>query len=227
MSETPPISDDSAKNYPVPSVRRLPLYLRLLRQFSEQGRRHVSCTHIAERLGLGTVQVRKDLAMTRIVGRPKIGYQLPELIDAIESFLGWKEATGAILVGVGSLGSAILGYQDFKSHGLNIVAALDADPSKIGQRIHGHEVLPIDRIAQIVEETGSAVGIVTVPAIAAQQVTHQLVQAGILAIWNFSPVTLEVPEQIILENVRFVDSLAVLSQRLHQQRIVDADEGNN
>jgi len=216
---------DTAKNYPVPSVRRLPLYLRLLRQLNVQGRKSVSCTHIAEHLGLGTVQVRKDLAMTGIVGRPKIGYQLPDLIDAIESFLGWKDAADALLVGVGSLGSAILGYDDFKSHGLNIVAAFDADPTKIGQRIHGRQVLPLAQLAERVAATHARIGIVTVPAAAAQDVTNQLVGVGIRAIWNFSPVTLEVPERLIVENVRFVDSLAVLSQRLHQLHQPAGDGG--
>lgn len=207
---------DSAKNYPVPSVRRLPLYLRLLRQLNARGTRHVSCTHIAERLSLGTVQVRKDLAMTGIVGRPKVGYPLPELIDAIETFLGWKEATPAILVGIGSLGSAILGYEDFRSHGLDIVAALDADPRKIGQFVHGRQVLPLDELPRRAAETAARIGIVTVPAAAAQDVTNRFLRAGIRAIWNFSPATLEVPQGVIVENVRFVDSLAVLSQRLHQ-----------
>ncbi|HLA84866.1 MAG TPA: redox-sensing transcriptional repressor Rex [Thermoguttaceae bacterium] len=208
-----------AKTYPVPSVRRLPLYLRLLRQLHAQGRKSVSCTHIAEHLGLGTVQVRKDLAMTRIVGRPKIGYQVPELIDAIESFLGWKTATRAILVGVGSLGSAILGYQDFRSHGLDVVAVFDADSKKVGLSIHGKQVLPLDQLAAHAAETGARIGIVTVPAVAAQEVTNRLVQAGLRAIWNFSPATLEVPPSIIVENVRFVDSLAVLSQRLNQRTV--------
>lgn len=207
---------DSAKNYPVPSVRRLPLYLRLLRQLNAQGRKSVSCTHIAEHLGLGTVQVRKDLAMTGIVGRPKIGYPVPGLIGAIESFLGWKDATAALLVGVGSLGSAILGYQDFRSHGLDIVAAFDMDPARVGQSVHGKQVLPLSQLAQRAAETRARIGIVTVPAAAAQDVTNQLIGAGVRAIWNFSPATLEVPAQIIVENVRFVDSLAVLSQRLHQ-----------
>jgi len=207
---------DTAKNCPVPSVRRLPLYLRLLRQLNAEGRTSVSCTHIADHLGLGTVQVRKDLAMTGIVGRPKIGYQLPDLIDAILSFLGWKTATGALLVGVGSLGSAILGYEDFRSHGLDIVAAFDANPAKIGRRVHGVEVLPIDQLTERAAETSAQIGIVAVPAGAAQDVTDRLVRCGIRAVWNFSPATLEVPPRIILENVRFVDSLAVLSQRLHQ-----------
>ncbi len=205
-----------AKSYPVPSVRRLPLYLRLLRQLNAQGRDAVSCTYIAEDLGLGTVQVRKDLAMTGIVGRPKVGYPVPALIDAIESFLGWDHATVALLVGVGGLGSAILGYEDFKSHGLNIVVAFDVDPMKIGRRVHGKDVLPMEALAERAAQIRALVGIVTVPAAAAQEVTGQLVRAGIRAIWNFSPVNLEVPDSVVVQNVRFVDSLAVLSQRLNQ-----------
>jgi redox-sensing transcriptional repressor len=208
---------DSARSHPVPSVRRLPLYLRLLRQLNSEGRAEVACTYIANHLGLGSVQVRKDLAMTGIVGRPKVGYPVPKLIDAIESFLGWKDANNAVLVGVGGLGSAILGYRDFRSHGLNVVAAFDADPRKIGRPVHDVEVLPMDQLAERAAGSNVRIGIVTVPATAAQDVAHRLVRAGIQAVWNFSPATLEVPENVVVENVRFVDSLAVLSQRLHQR----------
>jgi redox-sensing transcriptional repressor len=208
---------DSAKNRPIPSVRRLPLYLRLLRQLHSEGRAEVACTYIANHLGLGSVQVRKDLAMTGIVGRPKVGYPVPKLIDAIESFLGWKDANNAVLVGVGGLGSAILGYRDFRSHGLNIVAAFDTDPRKIGHPVHDVEVLAMDQLTRRTAQCNARIGIVTVPAGAAQEVADQVVRAGIQAVWNFSPATLEVPEGVIVENVRFVDSLAVLSQRLHQR----------
>jgi redox-sensing transcriptional repressor len=190
------------------------LYLRLLRQLESEGREAVSCTHIAEGLGLGTVQIRKDLAMTGIVGRPKVGYPVPDLIDAIESFLGWKEATRALLVGAGSLGSAILGYDEFKSHGLDVVAAFDANPDKTARKVHGMAVLPMDQLAECVAREHVKIGIITVPAAAAQEVTDRLVGCGIPAIWNFSPANLEVPEQVVVENVRFIDSLAVLSQRL-------------
>ncbi|HBO45175.1 MAG TPA: redox-sensing transcriptional repressor Rex, partial [Planctomycetaceae bacterium] len=115
MWEKHPMRADPSRNYPVPSVRRLPLYLRLLRELQSNQRETVSCTHIAESLGMGTVQIRKDLAMTGIVGRPKVGYPVGGLIDAIESFLGWTETTNAVLVGAGSLGGAILGYDEFRS----------------------------------------------------------------------------------------------------------------
>jgi redox-sensing transcriptional repressor len=205
-----------AQDYPVPSVRRLPQYLRLLREWNAQGREAVSCTQIAEALALGTVQVRKDLAMTDVVGRPKIGYPVPALVEAIESFLGWNHATAAVVVGAGGLGSAILGYEDFKRHGLNIVVAFDVDPIKIGHRIHGKDVLPVEALAEQVARIGALIGIITVPAAAAQEVADELVRAGVRAIWNFSPTNLEVPDSVVVQNVRFVDSLAVLSQRLHQ-----------
>ncbi|NLE36568.1 MAG: redox-sensing transcriptional repressor Rex [Pirellulaceae bacterium] len=207
---------DSSRNYPVPSVRRLPLYLRLLRELRSQGRETISCTHIAESLGLGIVQIRKDLAMTGIVGRPKVGYFVHDLINAIESFLGWTKTTDAVLVGAGSLGSAILGYDEFRSHGLRIVAAFDAAPEKIGRHVRGVKILAMGELPERVAQTGARIGIVTVPAMAAQEVAESLILAGIRAVWNFSPATLEVPARLVVENVRFVDSLAVLSQRLCQ-----------
>ena len=211
------MSTDTVRGFPIPSVRRLPLYLRLLRELRADGHEAVSCTQISESLGQGTVQVRKDLAITGIVGRPKIGYQVPELVDAIETFLGWKNTRDAFLVGAGSLGSALLGYDGFQESGLNIVAAFDSDPSKIGTRIHDKEVLDWEVFHDLVQRMHVLIGILTVPAHAAQEVTNAMVLAGIRAIWNYTPATLEVPPAIVVEDVRLSSSLATLSSRLTRQ----------
>lgn len=207
---------DTVKGFPIPSVRRLPLYLRLLRELRADGHEAVSCTQISESLDLGTVQVRKDLAMTGIVGRPKIGYQIPELINAIETFLGWKNTRDAFLVGAGSLGSALLGYEGFQDSGLNIVAAFDADPAKIGTRIHDKEVLAWDTFHDLAQRMHILIGILTVPADVAQEITNAMILAGIRAIWNYTPAKLEVPPSIVVEDVRLSSSLAALSSRLTQ-----------
>src|SRR5512135_127531 len=113
---------DASKSMPLPSIRRLPLYLRFLKQLRSRGREVVSCTHISRELGLVSTQVRKDLAMTGIVGKPKVGYDVPALVSAIEGFLGWNNSRDAFVVGVGGLGSALMGYEGFTQYGLNIVA---------------------------------------------------------------------------------------------------------
>ena len=205
---------ETVKGFPIPSVRRLPLYLRLLRELRSQGHDSVSCTQIAENLDQGTVQVRKDLAITGIVGRPKVGYQIPELIDAIETFLGWKNTRDAFLVGAGSLGSALLGYEGFSDSGLNIVAAFDTNPEIIGTRIHDKEVLAWDSFHDLAHRMHILIGILAVPADVAQEVTNAVILAGIRAIWNYTPAKLEVPPTIVVEDVRLSSSLAMLSSRL-------------
>ncbi|MDI9585266.1 MAG: redox-sensing transcriptional repressor Rex [Acidobacteriota bacterium] len=199
---------------PVPALRRLPSYLRLLRTLQGLGREVVSCTHIAEELGLQPTQVRKDLQATGIAGRPKVGYPVQALIDAIEDTLGWRNATEAFLVGAGNLGSALLGYRGFAESGLEIVAAFDVDPAKVGTEIHGKAVLHLDKFADLVRRMHVHIGIITTPGEQAQEVADLMVRSGIKAIWNFAPADITVPDPVILENVSLSASLAVLSNRL-------------
>lgn len=208
------MATESIKVAPLPSVRRLPTYLRFLQTLKARGRDVVSCTHIAEALGLVSIQVRKDLAITGIVGKPKVGYHVAELIGSIEEFLGWKNTTDAFLVGAGSLGSALLGYDGFKEFGLNLVAAFDNNPAKVGTQIHGREVFALERMHDLALRMHVLIGVLTVPAAAAQDVANYMVLSGIRAIWNYTPVSLEVPETIVVEDVKLSASLAVLSSRL-------------
>jgi redox-sensing transcriptional repressor len=206
--------DDSGKVAPLPSVRRLPAYLRLLQSLRANGREVVSCTHIGKELDLVSTQVRKDLAVTGIVGKPKVGYNVPALISAIEGFLGWGSAQDAFLVGVGSLGRALLGYQGFQEYGLRLVAGFDIEPAKIGREVHGKKVFALEQLADLTAEMNVRIGVLTVPAAAAQYCAKLMVQAGIRAIWNYTPATLEVPPTVIVEDVKLSASLAVLSSRL-------------
>jgi len=199
---------------PLPTVRRLPAYLRLLYLLQARGRDVVSCTHIAEELGLVSVQVRKDLAAIGVVGRPKIGYQLPVLITAIRDFLGQNNVSEAFLAGAGCLGAALLGYEGFKEYGLNIVAGFDVNPAKIGKPIHGKEILALEKLPDLARRMHVLIGILAVPAAAAQDVANLMVLSGMRAIWNYTPVELEVPDIVIVEDVKLAASLAVLSSRL-------------
>lgn len=200
----------------VPTIRRLPSYLLLLRQLRGQGRQSVSSTAIADELALDRTQVRKDLAVTGIVGKPKVGYEVTNLIEAIESFLSWNDLADAVLVGTGNLGSALLGYRGLAREGFNIAAAFDVDPAKIGTTIHKRQVLPLAELAAFAATNGILIGILTVPAEAAQGVANLLVRSHIRAIWNFTPVKLDVPPHVVVENVELLSSLAVLSSRLAQ-----------
>lgn len=199
------------KQYPHPSIRRLPSYLRLLRQLREDGEQKVSCTHIARELDLDSTQVRKDLALTGITGRPRIGYDLSPLIAAIETFLGWNRSTDAYLVGCGNLGHALIGYDNFRRCGLCIAAAFDSAPDKVGQDIFGRTVHALDELPAMAAANGVRMGILAVPAAAAQAAAEVMVAGGIVGIWNFAPAKLDLPEEVAVENVELVSSLAVLS----------------
>jgi len=207
---------DATRSYPLASVRRMPQYLRVLREMKAAGRSVVSCTHIADALQLGAVQVRKDLAMTGIVGKPKVGYLTDELIGSIENFLGWQNTHDAFLVGVGSLGRALMGYPGLEESGLRIVAGFDVDPAKVGTQVHGREVFHLDRLYDLCQRMHVLIGILTVPAAAAQDAANMMVFAGIKAIWNYTPVQLETPPSVVVEDVRLTASLAVLTSRLRQ-----------
>jgi redox-sensing transcriptional repressor len=188
------------------------------------GKAVVSCTHIANELKLDPVQVRKDLQYTGIVGSPRIGYPIPALIEAIENSLGWGNLREAFLVGAGSLGTALLGYEGFKECNLNIVAAFDLDASKVGKTVHGRLVLPIEKLADLARRMHIHIGILAVPAEAAQQVADTMLAGDIRAIWNFAPVVLQVPPGTIVENTQLYTSLAVLTARLTEAVIKEREE---
>jgi redox-sensing transcriptional repressor len=186
--------------------------------------RQVSCSTIGRDLNLVPVQVRKDLQYTGIVGKPKTGYSVPELILAIESFLGWNNVNEAFLAGAGNLGTALLGHERFSRFGLQIVAAFDTDPRKIGQWIHGKAVLPLDKLSDLAKRMSIHLGIITAPAEEAQSVADEMVKGGILAIWNFAPVRLKLPAGTIVHNEDLYSSLASLSWKLARRFKVPIQE---
>lgn len=211
MTATLPAQPDAV---PEPTLRRLPLYHRLLKDLQAKGSERVSCTDIGAELVFDPTQVRKDLEFTGVAGRPRIGYQIPELVEGIERFLGWNNTNEAFLVGAGNLGAALMGYKRFPEYGLNIIAAFDSDPLKIDCPIHGKEVLPLSKLPNLARRMHVLIGVITVPDAAAQEVADLMVAGGILAIWNFAPAQLRVPEHVIVHNEDLYCSLASLSQKL-------------
>lgn len=201
------------------TLHRIPLYLNYLRSLPEGGSENISATAIAEALGLNDVQVRKDLAQVSSGGRPKIGYVTKRLIADIEEFMGYNDTRSAIVAGAGNLGRALFSYGGFSEYGLELVAAFDVDASLIGTRIAGKPVLSFDRMRDLCQRMKIRIGIITVPADAAQQVCDQMVESGILAIWNFAPAHLNVPEGVLVRYENIACSLAVLAKRLNDKLI--------
>jgi len=195
-------------------LKRLPVYLSYLRSLPENGTPYISATALANALGMGEVQVRKDLALVSDGGRPKIGYFRESLIEDISQFLGYDNTTDAILVGAGKLGQALLGYGGFEAYGLNILAAFDVNPASTETR---KPILPMEELDAFCRANQILMGIITVPAQCAQQVCDQMISCGIKAIWNFAPIHLDVPDNILVQHENMATSLAVLSMHLQVQ----------
>ena len=197
-------------------LKRLPGYLSYLKSLPDTAPDHISATTLANALGMGQVQVRKDLALVSDGGRPKIGYPRKRLIEDIEQFLGYHNTTDAVLIGAGKLGQALMGYQGFDEYGLNILAAFDVNPNLSAEEV-GKPVYHIDQLEQFCRANGVLMGIITVPAEHAQGVADRLIAGGIKGIWNFAPVHLDVPMGILVQNMNMATSLAVLSVHLKAQ----------
>ena len=161
------------------------------------------------------MQVRKDLSViSTVAGKPKLGFEIADLIGDINRILGYDNVTDAVLVGAGGLGSALAGYDGFRHYGLNIVAVFDSDPERIDKAVNGIRVFDAEQIRHLVRRLNVLIGIICVPKGAAQQVADELIEGGVRAIWNFAPVHLNVPENIAVKNEDMAASLAILSKRL-------------
>ena len=198
-------------------LKRLPGYLTYLKSLPEDGPANISATALAAALSMGEVQVRKDLALVSDGGRPKVGYLRENLIADIEQFLGYDNTTEAVLIGAGKLGRALLGYSGFAEYGLNIVAAFDANDTLIGTTKGGKPIMQLSRLGEVCQRCKIKIGIITVPAEQAQGVCDLLISNGILAIWNFAPKHLNVPDHILVQNENMAASLALLCKHLNEQ----------
>lgn len=206
------------KSFSKNQLQRYPIYLKYFKQLSDEGVEDISSPKIAKELGYSEEQIRKDLqAVSDEAGRPKKGRNLHQLIDTLESFLGYRDSTSAVVVGTGHLGGALLNYPNFEEMGLTILAGFDVDPGKIGTKIGGKEIFALDKLPNLLPRLNAHIVIVTVPAQAAQGVVDLAIKSGALAIWNFAPTHINVPEGIVIETVNLASSLAVLSHRLNSE----------
>lgn len=199
---------------PAPAVRRLSLYLRQLEDFRAADRPTVSSRQLGEALGLSDAQVRKDLAYFGQFGRPGIGYRVDELIPRFRTILGTDKTTNVLLVGVGNLGRALIAYRGFSKRGFEVVAVFDKDVAKVGQTVVGQPPLtiqPLSELSKSVRKHSIRVGILAVPAPAAQSVADEMIAAGIRGILNFAPVTIQVGPGVSIAAVDLAVHLEQLS----------------
>jgi redox-sensing transcriptional repressor len=208
------------KVYKIPeaTVVRLSIYSRQLHYLKDAGVETVSSEEIANSVGVSSAQVRKDLAYFGEFGTRGVGYRVEELLGYLTKILGLDQIWNIVIVGAGKLGSALALYQGFRERGFTISAILDSDENKVGECLSDIIIEPMDVLETRVKEHGINIGIITVPAVNAQDVTDRLVQAGVTAILNFSPRVLKVPADIILRNVDLSVNLKVLSFNLSYNR---------
>ena len=208
---------DTGKEISKATIARMPLYLRFLQEENSKGEKYISSTVIAQNISVSSVLVRKDLALVSSQsGRPRLGFAVSRLIVDIEKFLGYDNLSVAVVVGAGGLGRAFLGYEGFKSNGLNVLAAFDVDKALVGNTVADKPILHLDELEDFVKENQVKIGIITVPKHAAQEVLNRLVGAGIKAVWNFAPAPLRAPKDIVLKTEDLAASLAMLAGQLYK-----------
>lgn len=196
-----------------PAIRRMPTYLHKLMLMYNQHEEYVSTSVLAKYMSIDSIVVRKDLELTGITGYRGVGYKVGELIEAIRSYLGWDKWTRACLVGAGSLGSALLGFQEFSEYGLNICEVFDISPKRIGTEIYGHLVKDARDMAAQIRKNRLEMAILCIPGSCSQKVAEELVDCGIKLFWNFANTCLKLPADVIVQREVIAGGFALLSRK--------------
>ncbi|MCB9387656.1 MAG: redox-sensing transcriptional repressor Rex [Microthrixaceae bacterium] len=210
------VSDSSAvgeqgREIPDATVARLPLYHRALISLHRSGASTVSSEELATAAGVNAAKVRKDLSYFGSYGTRGVGYDVGQLLEEIRNDLGLQHPRNCIVVGTGNLGAALLSFGGFKDRGFAVVAAVDVDPARVGTTIGGIRVGHQDDLAGLVEANDVAIGLLTTPPVAAQQVADELVAAGVRSILNFAPTVVEAPEDVVVRHVDLASELEILA----------------
>lgn len=204
---------------PQATIARLPVYLRSLVFLANKGEQIVSSEGLAQLAGTNAAQLRKDLSYLGEFGTRGVGYEVDQLINEMSKWLGLLRDRTVVIVGLGRLGGALVGYQGFSQKGFKIVGAFDRDPSKIGVSVDGVVVKHVNELDSVVANApgGVDIGIIATQAPSAQGVANRMVSAGIRAIINFAPITIEVPDDVVLRQVDLSVELQILSYYLQKE----------
>lgn len=203
---------------PVPTIRRLPLYLSFLKSIKNKETKFISAPDIAKNLHIDPSQITKDFSFINVTGKTKVGYQINKLIRVLEDFLGHHESKKAFIVGIGDLGMALIKYNEFSEKGLEIIAGFDTDTEKFRIEINDIKIFNIDKFKEIFDQTPVDIGIITVPVDHAQKIADLMTKCGIKAIWNFSATPISAPDNIIVENTSIDSSLAMIKLKLNENK---------
>ena len=187
-------------------------YVRML---DNQHVEYVSSTQISKELNVQSSQIAKDLSFLNIRGKTRIGYEVKSLLSELEDFLGFNEHHDAVVIGTGSLGTALMQDHGLVNYGLNIVAGFDIRSEVIGQRIGGVPIYEIGQLAAWQRENGVSIAILTVPVERAQETADLAIASGMTALWNFTPIRIKAPEDVVITNTSIYAHLAIIYNRMH------------
>ena len=201
---------------PEPTLARLSRYLRCLRELADQGVRTISSAQMEAKLGVLSAQIRKDLSYFGEFGKPGIGYDVQALLGRLTEIMQLDREQRAVIVGAGNLGAALVGYPGFARSPFRIVGIFDNNFGKIGRMLWNLEIQDVQSLPEANRELQATIGIIAVPAPAAQEVANTLVKAGIRAILNFAPTHVSVGPCIVARNVDFLRELEILSYHLYR-----------
>lgn len=212
------MSDDKSILLPEPTLRRLPWYLAYVSMLQAQGVEYVSSTQISKNINVDASQIAKDLSFLNIKGKTRIGYQVGHLLTELSNFLGFHQVHSAFMVGVGSLGAALIQDSGLMQYGLRIVAGFDVDEKIIGTEICGIPIYDIKDLDSMQKRYGAEIGILAVPVEHAQESADLLSESGIKAIWNFTPYRIRVSDNVVIQNTSIYAHLAVMYNRINCKR---------
>ena len=199
---------------PEPTIRRLPWYLSYVRMLDNLHVEYVSSTQISKELNVQSSQIAKDLSFLNIRGKTRIGYEVKSLIMELEDFLGFNREHDAVVIGTGSLGTALMQDHGLEHYGLKIVAGFDIRPEVIGKRLGGLPVYDINELAAWLREHPVSIAILTVPVENAQEIADLVIVSGMTALWNFTPYRIKAPEDVVIANTSIYAHLAIIYNRM-------------
>ena len=201
---------------PEPAIRRLPWYLACVTRLRTQGVEYVSTTAISHELNVDASQIAKDLSYLNIKGKTRIGYEVVELERGLIDFLGFHREHKAVMMGVGSLGAALMADSGLSRYGLNIVAGFDVNPAVVGTSLGGKPIYALEELSDRVRELEAEIAVIAVPVESAAEVAELCVKAGIKALWNFTPFRIKPSADVAISNTSIYAHLAVMYNRMHE-----------
>jgi len=182
-------------------IGRLPIYLRALQRLTEQGIYNTSSQELGEMIGISAAQIRKDISQFGEFGKQGTGYSIPFLVERLQNILKVNRVWDVIVVGMGDIGHALARYNGFVNRGYQITMVFDNDPNKVGHKVNNLEIFGMDTMVERIKQNKIKIAMLTVPASAAQEVTNQLVKAGVKAILNYAPIHLNVPADVHVQHI--------------------------